>query len=160
MPDDLYDQDFYLWTRAQAEALRAHGRGANMLDYENLAEEIESLGSSERGKCASLILRILQHLFELHDSRNDQVKPHWCGEVRTFRADLDYALTRAIRIDMEADLESLHRKAARVAADKMRAHEPGARVDATRRWSLAQCLGEIDDPLLPYEPNDEDIHEG
>ena len=36
-----YDTDFYVWTQAQAEALRAKDWPA--LDVANLAEEIESL---------------------------------------------------------------------------------------------------------------------
>ena len=34
MADDLYDQDFYLLTRAQAEALRTRNLGANALNYD------------------------------------------------------------------------------------------------------------------------------
>ena len=46
-PAELYDEDFYAWTQAQAKALRTHFRGDNRLDVEHLAEEIEDLGSSE-----------------------------------------------------------------------------------------------------------------
>ena len=151
MADDLYDQDFYLWTKAQAEALRAHGRGSNMLDYENLAEEIESLGSSERAKCASWTLRILQHLYELHGTANPQVTGHWRGEIQTFRADLGFVLTRSIRNGLEDELETLHHKAAKVATSKMSQFEPDVRIDPRLRWSLAEVLGEADDPLLTFE---------
>jgi len=50
MPEgsDLYDYDFFLWTQEQAAALR-RAKDSNLpLDWENLAEEIESLGKSER----------------------------------------------------------------------------------------------------------------
>ena len=48
----LYDQDFVRWTEEQAAALRraksllpaATGGSNLLLDWENLAEEIESLG--------------------------------------------------------------------------------------------------------------------
>ena len=68
MADDLYDQDFFLWTQAQAEALRAQGRGSNLLDYENLAEEIEALGRSDKREAATRVFRILEHLFKLTSS--------------------------------------------------------------------------------------------
>ena len=44
----LYDQDFVAWSKLQAEALRTAARtGSNQeLDWENIAEEIESLGTS------------------------------------------------------------------------------------------------------------------
>ena len=41
-----YETDFYDWTKAQADTLRR--RAANELDWDNLAEEIETLGRSER----------------------------------------------------------------------------------------------------------------
>ena len=42
----LYDRDFFLWTQEQSGALR-QAKDSNLpLDWENLAEEIESLGKS------------------------------------------------------------------------------------------------------------------
>jgi len=59
----LYDADFFAWTKRQAKALRAAARsGTNQpLDWENLAEEIEGLGASERSALGSHIMRIIQH---------------------------------------------------------------------------------------------------
>ena len=61
------DQDFALWTRAQAQALRAAARAGNNLpiDWEHVAEEIEDLGRSERRELASRIGTILEHLLKL-----------------------------------------------------------------------------------------------
>ena len=52
---ELYDEDFLLWTKEQAKLLReAAERGVNLpLDWENLAEEVESLGRSDRRSCAA-----------------------------------------------------------------------------------------------------------
>ncbi len=151
MADDLYEQDFYLWTQAQAEALRGHGRGANMLDYENLAEEVESLGRSERREASSRIFRILEHLFKLTSTRNGQVTGHWRGEIILWRNDLEHLLTRTIRTGIEQELEALHEKGAKAAQKSMEHYEPGVAVDAARRWSLGEILGEINDPLAAYE---------
>ena len=41
-----YESDLYEWTKAQADALRR--RASNELDWDNLAEEIETLGRSNR----------------------------------------------------------------------------------------------------------------
>jgi hypothetical protein len=60
--DALYDRDFVLWTEQQAATPR-RAKGSNMpLDWENLAEEIESLGKSDRRALSSQIRRILHHL--------------------------------------------------------------------------------------------------
>ena len=66
----LYGADFALWTKQQAAALRAAVRGgANLqLDWENLAEEIEDLGISQRRMVRSHILGIIQHLVKLEHS--------------------------------------------------------------------------------------------
>lgn len=42
-----YDLDTYAWAREQADALRR--RSANEIDWENVAEEIESLGKQQAG---------------------------------------------------------------------------------------------------------------
>ena len=41
----LYDEDFYVWTEAQAELLRK--RQFDALDLDNLIEEVEALGRAE-----------------------------------------------------------------------------------------------------------------
>ena len=41
-----YQTDFYSWTQQQAALLKA--RQLNELDFDNLIEEIESMGASER----------------------------------------------------------------------------------------------------------------
>ena len=47
---ELYEQDFFLWTKEQAAALRLAKNSNLPLDWENLAEEIESLGKSPRAE--------------------------------------------------------------------------------------------------------------
>jgi hypothetical protein len=62
---DLYDRDFVLWTEEQSALLR-NAKDSNLpLDWDNLAEEIESLGRSQRTELKSQIRRILRHLFKL-----------------------------------------------------------------------------------------------
>ncbi len=58
----LYEQDLVAWTEEQAELLRA-GK-LRELDTEHLAEEIESLGSSERRELRNRFARLLQHLLK------------------------------------------------------------------------------------------------
>lgn len=60
--DDLYERDFFAWTQQQAEKLRA--RSHNDIDWEIVAEEIESLGRSDRREIRSRIGVILLHLLK------------------------------------------------------------------------------------------------
>jgi hypothetical protein len=57
-----YDIDFYAWTQTQATALRA--REWKTLDIDNLAEEIESLGRSDRRAITHQLERVLIHLLK------------------------------------------------------------------------------------------------
>jgi hypothetical protein len=60
MNKPLYEKDFYAWTKAQADALRR--RSANELDWENLEEEIESMGKQQRSELRSHFVILLLHL--------------------------------------------------------------------------------------------------
>ena len=59
---DLYEQDFLAWTEDQAEALRTKQAGA--LDWENLLEEVESMGRNERNAMESRLSLLLMHLMK------------------------------------------------------------------------------------------------
>jgi hypothetical protein len=63
----LYDEDFFLWSREQAEALRAAAQGVTnqSIDWDNVAEEIEGLGRSDKRELSSQIRRIIEHLLKL-----------------------------------------------------------------------------------------------
>jgi Domain of unknown function DUF29 len=62
---ELYDRDFFLWTQEQAAGLRAVRKSNLQLDWDNLAEEIASLGTSQRTELNSQVRWILRHLFKL-----------------------------------------------------------------------------------------------
>ena len=94
-PDDsLYERDFFLWTQEQAEALRrAAHEGSNLpLDWENLAEEIESLGNSDKREILSLLEILVEHLLKLAASPADLPRRQWRKEVRAFRRKLNRIL--------------------------------------------------------------------
>ena len=57
-----YDADFLVWTEEQAEALRT--RDLSRIDWDNLIEEVESLGKSQRKELTSRITVVLVHLLK------------------------------------------------------------------------------------------------
>ena len=63
---ELYETDFFLWVEEQARLLRRRAKTANNdeLDYRNLAEEIESVGASQKREVRSRLALILQHLLK------------------------------------------------------------------------------------------------
>lgn len=57
-----YQGDFFAWTQEQAQLLRT--RGTLGLDWDNLAEEVDSMGRRDRRKLESRLRRILHHLLK------------------------------------------------------------------------------------------------
>ena len=58
----LYDQDFYAWANEQAGLLRAGL--LSEADIEHIAEEIESMGKSEKRELVSRLSILLLHLLK------------------------------------------------------------------------------------------------
>ena len=84
----LYEEDFYLWLKTTAEQLKK-GQFAEV-DLDNLIEEIESMGRSERHALKSLLTRLLEHLLKLTywQSERDRNGNHGHGEINNFRAEI------------------------------------------------------------------------
>ena len=60
--NDLYDTDFYAWTQEQARLLRE--RRWDALDLENLVDEVESVGRSDKRQIESRLEILLAHLLK------------------------------------------------------------------------------------------------
>lgn len=58
-----YDKDLYKWTQEQTAFLR--NREYMKLDFENIIEELESVGRSERDKLESFITLLLMHMLKI-----------------------------------------------------------------------------------------------
>src|SRR5260370_7643141 len=74
-----YDEDFYAWTQEQATLLRS-GQ-FSQVDIENVAEELESMGRSDKRQIDSRLEVLLTHLLKC------QVQvllrsPGWSGTIR------------------------------------------------------------------------------
>jgi hypothetical protein len=61
-PKDLYETDFHAWTQQQARLLRE--RRWDDLDLENVAEEIETLGRSDKRQIESRLEVLMAHLLK------------------------------------------------------------------------------------------------
>jgi hypothetical protein len=61
-PQQHYERDFYAWTIHNAELLRK--RKLSEIDFENIAEEIESMGKSEKRELLSRFSLLLSHLLK------------------------------------------------------------------------------------------------
>jgi len=77
--DRSYDGDLVLWAEDQARVLRSAAKARINLpvDWENVAEEIESLGKSQGRELASRIGSILVHLMKLQASPATEPRAGW-----------------------------------------------------------------------------------
>ncbi|MBD2565052.1 MULTISPECIES: DUF29 domain-containing protein [Nostoc] len=84
----LYDQDYYLWLRTTINQLRA-GQFSSV-DLDNLLEELESMGRSQKRTVKSLLIRLFEHLLKLTywDVEQERNEGYWKGEIRTFRREI------------------------------------------------------------------------
>lgn len=85
-----YDTDILLWSEHQAGLLRRRAAGELVneaeLDWPNIAEEIESVGSEQRHAVESLLLQALIHMLKAEGWPLSSDVPHWQAEARVFRA--------------------------------------------------------------------------
>ena len=77
-----YETDFYAWTQQTAEAIRE--RRWSDLDIENLLEEIESMGKSERRGIESRLQILLAHLLKRQYQPSKHVRS-WDATVKEQR---------------------------------------------------------------------------
>lgn len=92
----VYEQDFYRWTQQQADALRraAELRVNLPIDWELVAEEIESMGSEQAFALESALTRALEHLLKLEFSPATTPRAGWHDEVLNHRLEVEKRLRR------------------------------------------------------------------
>ncbi len=144
----LYDEDFVAWTEQQAEALRSAGRGNTNqpLDWENLAEEVESLGASERRELHSQVQRIIRHLLKLEHSPADGPRRGWVESIGDARSAIELVLetSPSLRNEIAAVIEAELPRGARDAIRDLQTYgevESGtADLIGAARYTQAQIL--------------------
>jgi len=107
--EELYEEDFYVWTQRQAEALRrlAETRPNLELDFPHLIEEVEDLGTSQRDAVRSQLRRIIEHCLKLEHSAATEPRGGWYDSILDARAELDDKLSPSLRRDLDQHLRRL-----------------------------------------------------
>jgi hypothetical protein len=132
----LYEQDFYAWSRQQAELLRA-GKLVQA-DLEHIAEEIESLGKTEKRELVSRLTILLLHLLKWRYQPEGR-DASWRLSIANSRDEI------ADLLDDNPSLKSLLDEVVRLAyryARRKAAIETGLdeeRVPSQCPWSFAQA---------------------
>ena len=134
----LHDSDFYAWSLEQAALLRA-GRVAEA-DLAAIAEEIESMGKTEKRELVSRLTVLLLHLL------NWQYQPagggnSWRLSIASARDEIFDLLddNPSLKAALDGLMASAYRYARRKAAIETEMGEEA--FPAQRPWSFAQASG-------------------
>nr|WP_318699277.1 MULTISPECIES: DUF29 domain-containing protein [unclassified Roseofilum] len=85
----LYDRDYHQWIQETVEALR--NRDFHEIDWDNLIEELESMGKNDKRAVISLLTRLLEHLLKLKywQAEKERCSNHWSAKIVNFRAQIE-----------------------------------------------------------------------
>ena len=145
--EELYEADFFTWTRRHVAELRrlARTRPNLPLDLKHLIAEVEDLGKSERDAVRSQLRRIILHCLKLEYSRAVDPRGEWRDSVIDARAVLADKLSRSLRRDTAGHLAVLYRQARARAANQLASHaemDSAASLPETCPYKLGQLLDE------------------
>jgi hypothetical protein len=107
-----YDDDVLEWSEHQARLLRQHAAGHagnETPDWDNIIEEVESVGRSQLSAVRSLLVQALLHDLKCQAWPLSPEVPHWRAEARGFRGDAAEAFTPSMR--QRIDMDELYRRA-------------------------------------------------
>ena len=135
----LYERDFYAWANEQAALLRAGNLSA--ADIENIAEEIESMGRSERRELVSRLSVLLLHLLKWQ-YQPDRRGASWEASIANTRDQLaDHMRDNpSLKAQIPESIAAAYRYARRDAAG-----ETGLRIATFPQicpWSYEQAMDE------------------
>jgi hypothetical protein len=135
----LYEQDYYQWTIEQANLLRA---GAlSQLDIENLIEEVESMGRSEKRELVHRLTVLITHLLKW-DYQPEHRGRSWENTIRIQRIDIRQVLKSSpgLKNQFEDAVVSAYEKAVIFAADETGL--PESAFPETCPYAIKQIMGE------------------
>ncbi|MGB5634827.1 MAG: DUF29 domain-containing protein [Waterburya sp.] len=141
----LYEQDYFLWLEKTTELLKAGN--LNQLDWENLIEEIENLGRSEKRAVVSFLKQLVKHLllYSYWHREREWSGRGWLEEISNFRFELSqYLDSKTLKNYAEQELETIYSIARREAMLKSQINDMP--VDCP--YSLEQILN---DEFIPVE---------
>lgn len=108
-----YETDILRWSEHQAALLRRRAAGELVneadLDWPNLAEEIESVGSEQLHAAESLLVQIFLHRLKTEAWPESSEVSHWRREMRVFQRQLRRRFAPSMR--QKLDLADLYQDA-------------------------------------------------
>jgi len=135
----LYEEDFYAWLMENVQLLRQ--RRLAEIDVNNIAEELESMGRSERRELINRLALLFAHLLKWQYQPQKR-SPSWKYTIREQRRAVLELLndSPSLRYELEEKLAEAYKKAILTAAKETRLSETRFPPDCP--FSLEQALDE------------------
>jgi hypothetical protein len=102
----LYETDYNQWVNKTVQQLRE--RKFDGVDWDNLIEEIEDMGKSQKRALESFLTRLVEHLLKLSywESEKERNSNHWKSEIVNFRYQIHKRLKESP--SLRPELESIY----------------------------------------------------
>jgi len=142
--NDVYDRDILIWSEQQAQLLRrlAAGERVNdLIDWENVIEEVDSVGREQLHAVESLLLQALVHMLKARGWPEARDAENWLADARGFRAQAANRFVPSMR--QRLDLDHIYRQALRALPVTMDGKPPQT-LPGTCPLTLNQLLAEAD----------------
>ncbi|MGI8988977.1 MAG: DUF29 domain-containing protein [Bryobacteraceae bacterium] len=113
--DSMYDRNFYEWTQATAQSLRA-GQ-LDSVDLDRVAEELQDMGKRDKLELESRMDVLVAHLLKW-DYQPEKRSDSWANTVEEQRRRIQrqLALMPSLRAHLRASLPDIYEYAVRTAA--------------------------------------------
>jgi hypothetical protein len=122
---DLYDTDILQWSQEQGDLLRRLAAGERVndqVDWENVIDEVESVGSEQLHAVESLLMQALAHMLKADAWPKSREVSHWQAEARRFRIEAGGRFAPSMR--QRLDLGKIYRRALRILPDAIDGQPP------------------------------------
>lgn len=132
-----YEKDFYAWTKHTAELIR-QGK-FDEIDAENVAEEIESMGRSNKRELISRLAVLMAHLLKWKYQAERRSKS-WMLTLKIQRIEITRLIKQSpsLKYDIESTVEEAYEEAVILAARETLIDESDFSKECP--FTLAQCL--------------------
>ena len=112
---NTYDNDIFAWSEQQGKLLRRRTAGELVneaqFDWENIAEEIESVGREQLHAVESFFVQAFLHDLKAQAWPSSRDAPTWQAEARRFRGDAIRRFSPSMR--QKINVEKLYHQALR-----------------------------------------------
>jgi Domain of unknown function DUF29 len=117
---DLYDADILEWSEHQAALLRRLAAGERVndqVDWENVIEEVESVGNEQLHAVQSLLVQAFRHMLKAEAWPQHRDAPSWRADAIDFRGQAAQRFAPSMR--QRIDLAKLYGRALRALPETM-----------------------------------------